>query len=88
MPLDALAGLSGSTGGALLIYIGPALMTLKLREAQQAEGAGAVTVTQGAPSPIGASMPEGAASAGLWSMAFVGAVLAVIGTVDSISQTT
>ena len=31
VPLGTLAGLSGSTGGAILIYIGPALMTLKLR---------------------------------------------------------
>ena len=32
VPLDALAGIAGCTGGALLIYVAPALMALRLAE--------------------------------------------------------
>ena len=72
VPLDSLAALGGCTGGALLIYVAPALMTLKLR-AQPPEGAdlaelGVVTTV------------------GLWAVAATGLVLAVFGTVDALSQ--
>ena len=39
VPLDALSALSGSTGGALLIYIAPALMALRCSAPDRAEGA-------------------------------------------------
>ena len=75
MPLDTLGALSGSTGGALLIYIGPALMTLKLRAQQQKQQ----QVTS-----AGAAGTGMAADAGLWAVVATGAALAVIGTVDSL----
>ena len=35
VPLDVISAVSGSSGGALLIYIAPALMALRLIEQQQ-----------------------------------------------------
>ena len=72
VPLDSLAALGGCTGGALLIYVAPALMTLKLR-AQPPEGAGLAELGVGT-------------TVGLWAVAATGLVLAVVGTVDAVSQ--
>jgi len=41
VPLDAISALSGSTGGALLIYVAPALMALQLAERKDAVGVAA-----------------------------------------------
>ena len=40
VPLDLISALSGSTGGALLIYVAPALMALRLAEQGGAVGGG------------------------------------------------
>ena len=72
VPLDSLAALGGCTGGALLIYVAPALMTLKLH-AQPPEGADLAELGVGT-------------TVGLWAVAATGLVLAVVGTVDAVSQ--
>ena len=78
VPLDALAGLGGSTGGALLIYIAPALMALKLREASMAPADAAGSSATPAAAPIDAT------TIGLLGVIGVGAACAAIGTVDSL----
>ena len=45
VPLDTLAAISGGTGGALLIYIAPALMSLRLRQAVQADKEGGAAMS-------------------------------------------
>ena len=78
VPLDTLAGVGGCTSGALLIYVAPALMTLKLREQQMsAEG----TVATG-----GGGVALDAKTIGLWTLVFTGVALGLIGTVDALGQ--
>lgn len=81
MPLDTLAAVAGSTGGALLIYLAPALMALKLREAE------GETPDSGADGAAAARGVAGIASTvGLWGLAGVGVALAIVGTVDSVTR--
>ena len=80
-PLDALAGLSGSTGGALLIYVAPALMALKLR----------ASPIDSSPSDAGDAdgallQALGPGNAVLWAMIAVGTACGVIGTLDEVVQ--
>ena len=77
VPFDTISALGGCTGGALLIYVAPALMTLKLR-AQRRGGALAAS------DESGASLD--ATSLGLWIVTALGAALAVIGTMDAVQQ--
>ena len=87
VPLDSLGALGGCTGGALLIYVAPALMTLKLRAPpQDADGEDPATV--GAPDGVAAAGAAtlDATTIGLWGVAATGVVLAVVGTVDAVSQ--
>ena len=77
VPLDTISGLGGCTGGALLIYVAPALMTLKLR-AQRRGGALAASDESGA--------NLDATALGLWIVTALGAALAVIGTMDAVQR--
>ena len=91
VPLDALAGLGGSTGGALLIYIGPALMTLKLRQqqgrAQEDEGQSILADADGVTTATAtSSAPFDLQVLALWSIAAMGVTLAAVGTIGSFGQ--
>ena len=77
VPLDTISGLGGCTGGALLIYVAPALMTLKLR-GQRRGGALAASDEGGT--------DFDATTLGLWIVTALGAALAVIGTMDAVQQ--
>ena len=79
VPLDTISGLSGCTGGALLIYVAPALMTLKLRA--QRRGDTESTASDGDQPPN-----LDATAVGLWAVTVLGAGLAVIGTMDAVRQ--
>mmetsp|Transcript_7942 Transcript_7942/g.20767 ORF Transcript_7942/g.20767 Transcript_7942/m.20767 type:complete len:328 (-) Transcript_7942:2122-3105(-) len=85
VPLDTLAALGGSTGGALLIYIAPALMALKLRASKQGEAVGAgEQILDGDVSAATSAIDP--AAFGLWCVAALGVALAVVGTLDTLDQ--
>ena len=60
----------------MLIYIGPALMTLQLRE-KRSDGAGSGD-------SIAATLD--ATTGGLWAVIAIGVALAIVGTADSVTQ--
>lgn len=70
-PLDQLTALGGATGGALLIYVAPALMTLKLEAKLRAK------LEPGAPYGVVAR----ARTAALGGLLLMGLALGAIGTV-------
>ena len=74
VPLDLISALSGSTGGALLIYVAPALMAIRLIQSGGAS-AGAAGAAESAPARV----------ALLWTLAAVGLALGVIGTLDALA---
>ena len=81
VPLDRLAAIGGCTGGSLLIYVGPALMALKLRSQPE-------DVAVGADSTVATSASLGLdlTGVGLYSVAALGVILAVLGTIDAVSS--
>ena len=81
VPLDLLAGIAGCTGGALLIYVAPAVMTLKLRARDQEDRS-----SSGGADAATSALAEAPATVGLWSVAVIGAGLGVVGTIDSVGQ--
>ena len=83
LPLDIGGALAGSTGGALLIYVGPALMALKMRERRG--GAEADAGGEGGAAAASAE-PRDTASLGLYAMVVVGMLCAVLGTADTIGR--
>ena len=74
--LDTICSLGGATGGALLIYVAPALMGLRLEAA-----AAAATGEEEARGPQARLL----ACAPLWMLASLGTVLAGVGTLESLS---
>ena len=66
VPLDLISALSGSTGGALLIYVAPALMAIRLIQSGGAS-AGAAGAAESAPARV----------ALLWTLAAVNASILI-----------
>lgn len=85
LPLDTGSALAGATGGALLIYVGPALMGLKLRDSD-AKADEQPTSGDGGEAAQVAAPPLDAAVLGLYTMLITGVLCALVGTVDTVGR--
>jgi len=96
-PLDQLAALGGATGGSLLIYIAPALMTLRLasRRILRRSESGRFIIAADIAADTESEAPSDAAHgdrgtvagayvAALWAMAAMGVVLAGAGSYSAL----
>ena len=71
VPLDTLSAVGGGTGGALLIYVAPALVALNLDAAADADG--------------GVDGASAARRLGLAGLAIAGVALGVLGTFEAVA---
>ena len=81
--LDAISALGGATGGALLIYVAPAMMTLQMRGKMRGggDGPGRRDGSSGDRAPP-LSVAE---AASLYGLAVVGLVCGAVGTMEALS---